>query len=121
MYKCFRFRNSPVESVRVLPILALNEIYIGESLSSRVSYLEVQVLQFSFLILPSLSSLCMSNLSQLLLSVCPASPIFCPISPPLLLALQSLLTAVQLSYPQYISPARSTALLPAVQPLLTAV
>jgi hypothetical protein len=38
-----------VESVRVLPILALNEIYIGESLSSRVSYLEVQVLQFSFL------------------------------------------------------------------------
>ena len=26
-----------------LPILALNEIYIGESLSSRVSYLEVKV------------------------------------------------------------------------------
>ncbi len=36
-------RNSPVESVCVLPVLALNEIYIGESLSSRVSYLEVQV------------------------------------------------------------------------------
>ena len=28
---------------RTLPILALNEIYIGESLSSRVSYLELQV------------------------------------------------------------------------------
>lgn len=36
-------RNSPVESVCMLPILALNEIYIGESLSSRVSYLEVQI------------------------------------------------------------------------------
>jgi len=31
------------EVSRTLPILALNEIYIGESLSSRVSYLEVQV------------------------------------------------------------------------------
>ena len=32
------------EISRTLPILALNEIYIGESLSSRVSYLEVQVI-----------------------------------------------------------------------------
>ena len=31
------------EFTRTLPILALNEIYIGESLSSRVSYLELQV------------------------------------------------------------------------------
>ena len=31
------------EISRTLPILALNEIYIGESLSSRVSYLEIQV------------------------------------------------------------------------------
>jgi len=31
------------ESTRTLPILALNEIYIGESLSSRVSYLEIQM------------------------------------------------------------------------------
>ena len=31
------------EVSRTLPILALNEIYIGESLSSRVSYLEIQV------------------------------------------------------------------------------
>ena len=31
------------ESSKVLPVLALNEIYIGESLSSRVSYLEMQV------------------------------------------------------------------------------
>ena len=30
---------------RILPILALNEIFLGESLSSRVSYLEVR-LQF---------------------------------------------------------------------------
>jgi len=30
-------------TTRCLPILALNEIYIGESLSSRVSYLELQV------------------------------------------------------------------------------
>ena len=39
--------NSPIDSLettRTLPILALNEIYIGESLSSRVSYLELQVL-----------------------------------------------------------------------------
>ena len=28
---------------RILPILALNEVFIGESLSSRVSYLELQV------------------------------------------------------------------------------
>lgn len=27
---------------RVLPVLALNEVFLGESLSSRVSYLEVQ-------------------------------------------------------------------------------
>ena len=27
---------------RILPVLALNEVYIGESLSSRVSYLEVK-------------------------------------------------------------------------------
>jgi len=31
------------EFTRTLPILALNEIYIGESLSSRVSYLELQI------------------------------------------------------------------------------
>jgi len=31
------------ESTYTLPILALNEIYIGESLSSRVSYLELQM------------------------------------------------------------------------------
>jgi len=31
------------ESSKVLPVLALNEIYIGESLSSRVSYLEMQI------------------------------------------------------------------------------
>jgi len=31
------------ETSRVLPILALNEIYIGESLSSRVSYLDIQL------------------------------------------------------------------------------
>jgi len=30
-------------ATRTLPVLALNEIYIGESLSSRVSYLEVKV------------------------------------------------------------------------------
>ena len=35
--------SSESESTRTLPILALNEIYIGESLSSRVSYLEMQV------------------------------------------------------------------------------
>ena len=35
--------TEPLESTRTLPILALNEIYIGESLSSRVSYLELQV------------------------------------------------------------------------------
>jgi len=38
---------SPAESVdephRVLPYLALNEVYIGESLSSRVSYYELQI------------------------------------------------------------------------------
>jgi len=37
---------SPVacsEKTRTLPILALNEIYIGESLSSRVSFLEMQM------------------------------------------------------------------------------
>jgi hypothetical protein len=43
-------RNSSVESVRVLPVLALNEIYIGESLSSRVSYLEVQVCPILYLV-----------------------------------------------------------------------
>ena len=31
------------QSSKVLPVLALNEIYIGESLSSRVSYLELKV------------------------------------------------------------------------------
>ena len=31
------------EVSRTLPILALNELYIGESLSSRVSYLEIKV------------------------------------------------------------------------------
>jgi len=31
------------ETSRTLPILALNEVFIGESLSSRVSYLELQV------------------------------------------------------------------------------
>jgi len=36
-------RTSETESTRTLPILALNEIYIGESLSSRVSYLELQM------------------------------------------------------------------------------
>ena len=30
---------------RILPILALNEVFIGESLSSRVSYLELQVMR----------------------------------------------------------------------------
>ncbi len=30
-------------SKRVLPILALNEVFVGESLSSRVSYLEVKL------------------------------------------------------------------------------
>jgi len=35
--------NDNIEVSRTLPILALNEIYIGESLSSRVSYLEIQV------------------------------------------------------------------------------
>ena len=29
-------------SKRVLPILALNEVFVGESLSSRVSYLEIR-------------------------------------------------------------------------------
>ena len=31
------------EASRTLPILALNEVFIGESLSSRVSYLELEV------------------------------------------------------------------------------
>ena len=31
------------EASRTLPILALNEVFIGETLSSRVSYLELQV------------------------------------------------------------------------------
>ena len=31
---------------RILPILALNEVFIGESLSSRVSYLELQVIVY---------------------------------------------------------------------------
>ena len=35
--------TEPLESTRTLSILVLNEIYIGESLSSRVSYLEMQV------------------------------------------------------------------------------
>ena len=35
--------ETSAEISRTLPILALNELYIGESLSSRVSYLEVQV------------------------------------------------------------------------------
>ena len=38
--------NDNMEVSRTLPILALNEIYIGESLSSRVSYLEIQVRVF---------------------------------------------------------------------------
>jgi NAD+ kinase len=41
------FKTSTVDEAkhtsRVLPILALNEVYIGESLSSRVSYLDVQI------------------------------------------------------------------------------
>ena len=35
--------ENSVQSSKVLPVLALNEIYIGESLSSRVSYLEMKV------------------------------------------------------------------------------
>ncbi len=35
--------ENSVQSSKVLPVLALNEIYIGESLSSRVSYLELKV------------------------------------------------------------------------------
>ena len=38
-----KFPLFSVESSKILPVLALNEIYIGESLSSRVSYLELQV------------------------------------------------------------------------------
>ena len=34
-------RNSADPGRRTLPVLALNEVYMGESLSSRVSYLEV--------------------------------------------------------------------------------
>ena len=36
-----RYRNSGVVGKRILPVLALNEVFVGESLSSRVSYLEV--------------------------------------------------------------------------------
>jgi len=36
-------KEHAVESSKILPVLALNEIYIGESLSSRVSYLELQI------------------------------------------------------------------------------
>jgi len=36
-------KTAELECTRTLPILALNEIYIGESLSSRVSYLELQM------------------------------------------------------------------------------
>jgi len=32
-----------IQSSKILPVLALNELYIGESLSSRVSYLELQI------------------------------------------------------------------------------
>jgi len=39
--------TNTLETTRTLPILALNEIYIGESLSSRVSYLEIQMDQDS--------------------------------------------------------------------------
>jgi len=42
-YKEARSSVDCVETTRTLPILALNEIYIGESLSSRVSYLEMQM------------------------------------------------------------------------------
>ena len=37
----FRAEKS-IEGERTLPVLALNEVYIGELLSSRVSYLEVK-------------------------------------------------------------------------------
>jgi len=36
-------QTDSLETTRTLPILALNDIYIGESLSSRVSYLELQM------------------------------------------------------------------------------
>jgi NAD+ kinase len=35
--------ETAAQSSKVLPVLALNEIYIGESLSSRVSYLELKI------------------------------------------------------------------------------
>ena len=43
------------EVSRTLPILALNELYIGESLSSRVSYLEIKV--FMNLLLEKITSI----------------------------------------------------------------
>uniref|UniRef100_T1JBC5 NAD kinase 2, mitochondrial n=1 Tax=Strigamia maritima TaxID=126957 RepID=T1JBC5_STRMM len=36
-------KNTDNRQVRVLPILALNEVFIGESLSSRVSYYEISI------------------------------------------------------------------------------
>ncbi|WKX93495.1 hypothetical protein Q1695_011067 [Nippostrongylus brasiliensis] len=38
-----RQRNSPEMTSMELPVLALNEVFIGESLSSRVSYYEIQI------------------------------------------------------------------------------
>ena len=38
----FGFTEKSIEGERTLPVLALNEVYIGELLSSRVSYLEVK-------------------------------------------------------------------------------
>nr|ALS04112.1 mitochondrial NAD kinase-like protein [Acartia pacifica] len=35
--------NTAQQHTRILPVFGLNEIYIGESLSSRVSYLELQI------------------------------------------------------------------------------
>ena len=42
-------KKGNVESSKVLPVLALNEIYIGESLSSRVSYLELKVTTINYI------------------------------------------------------------------------
>ncbi|CAI4227059.1 unnamed protein product [Auanema sp. JU1783] len=38
-----RVRNNPENITIALPVLALNEVFMGESLSSRVSYYEIQV------------------------------------------------------------------------------
>ena len=48
-------------SSRVLPVLALNEVFFGESLSSRVSYLEVKFDQDSDFIKTRNSGLCIST------------------------------------------------------------